>query len=90
MNRASRIHKVCDYLRMGTHGQPDNGPCEKCPAFEVDARYGKVQRGCYGIALEVCNIAKYGNAWGHPVANWFLRKWFRIKRCFATQGPDKQ
>lgn len=91
MDRHERVHTVCRYLKTAHNGSIDyDTACEKCPEFESDERYGKVQRGCYCIAQEVCNYAKYGNAWGHPVMNWLWRRWYRLKNRFTLLGAAKQ
>lgn len=61
MDKTERIHRICPYLR-------DLKDCKKCPESEPPWKgyeeYGRVQRGCYGLAEEVYNIAVYGNEWG--------------------------
>lgn len=86
-NGSERVHEVCRYLKTAHNGSIEfETACELCPKWEHDDRYGQMQRGCYGIAQEVCNIGKYGNAWGHPVVNWIWRRWYRIKRYFSLNG----
>ncbi len=46
------VWEVCPYLRMD---KEDKG-CQQCPQWEEDERYGKTQRGCYGLASEACRI----------------------------------
>jgi hypothetical protein len=58
----NRIHVVCEYLHFGKDA---DFACKRCPAWE-SSDYGKVQRGCYGLAKEACNIARVGNPWGKP------------------------
>lgn len=54
--RFNRIHVVCEYLHFG---EDADFQCKGCPAWEL-SDYGRVQRGCYGLAKEACNIARYG------------------------------
>ena len=58
------VHIVCARLR--------DKPCLGCPAWEMDAHYGKVQRGCYGLAAELVHIVRYGGPWLNVLAN---RRW---------------
>jgi hypothetical protein len=46
------VWEVCPYLRSHL----DESRCMQCPRWEDDPDYGKVQRGCYGMAAEVCRI----------------------------------
>lgn len=57
MRRFNRIHVICEYLHFDRDA---NFRCKGCPAWERDEHYGKVQRGCYGLAQEACNIAQLG------------------------------
>lgn len=47
------VWDVCPYLNM--HRQ-EEWRCMHCPQWEEDPDHGKVQRGCYGLAAEVCRI----------------------------------
>jgi hypothetical protein len=60
------IHMVCARLR--------NKPCKECPAWEKDKDYGKMQRGCYGLARELINIVKRGGPFKKVTANRIWRK----------------
>jgi len=42
-----------------TRGMRDDGDmrCQGCPKWENDPTYGKVQRMCYGMAKETCQLA---------------------------------
>ncbi len=44
------VWEVCPYIRAKLEG------CEQCPTWEDDPDYGKVQRGCYGMAAEACRV----------------------------------
>jgi hypothetical protein len=46
------VWEVCPYLR----GHLDESRCQQCPPWEDDPAHGKVSRGCYGLAGEVCRI----------------------------------
>ena len=46
------VWEVCPYLRMNA----EHEGCQQCPTWEEDSDYGKVQRGCYGLAAEACRI----------------------------------
>lgn len=46
------VWAVCPYLR----GHMDESRCCHCPAWEEHKHHGKVQRGCYGMAAEVCRV----------------------------------
>lgn len=45
------VHAVCPWMRRG-----DETRCMHCPPWEDDPDHGKVRRGCYGIAAEVCRV----------------------------------
>lgn len=49
------VWDMCLYLRKSTE------PCQECPRFEEDARLGAVQKLCFGLAHEACQLAA---AWG--------------------------
>ena len=51
------VWDMCRYTRYteGTHSN-----CMECPRWEIDKDYGKVQRGCFGTALEAI---RYAMAW---------------------------
>ena len=51
-----KVGKVCPYLKVGKYDQP----CQKCPEWEDEPTYGKVQRGCYALAEEVCQLVRAG------------------------------
>ncbi len=42
----------------------DQEYCNECPRWEEDKDYGKVQRGCFGMAQEAC---RYGLAWAERI-----------------------
>lgn len=44
------VWEVCPYTRSHDAG------CKHCPRFEDDKDYGPMQRGCYGMAAEVCRV----------------------------------
>lgn len=46
---AEMVWEVCRYTSM-------RGACRHCPRVEHDEDLGEVQRGCYGLAAEVCRI----------------------------------
>lgn len=48
---SAMVWAVCPWMRRG-----DESRCMHCPQWEVDPDYGQVQRGCYGIAAEVCRV----------------------------------
>ena len=48
---------VWDMCRYTKH---NDEPCRECPRWEINKDYGKVQRGCFGLALEAC---RYAMAW---------------------------
>jgi hypothetical protein len=48
---------VWDMCRYTRH---DNDGCFECPRWEIDKDYGKMQNGCFGLALEAC---RYAMAW---------------------------
>lgn len=48
----ARVHAICRYLRT------DCDPCRNCARWEIEQRYGPVQRMCYGLAEEVLAIAR--------------------------------
>lgn len=47
------VWEICPYTRSSTK---DDDRCHHCPQWEDDPDYGKVQRGCYGMAAEACRI----------------------------------
>jgi len=47
------VWEICPYTRSTTH---NDDRCHHCPQWETDPHYGKVQRGCYGMAAEACRI----------------------------------
>lgn len=49
------VWDMCRYTRRN-----DDPDCNECPRWEQDKHYGKVQRGCYGMAQEAC---RYALAW---------------------------
>ena len=49
---AEMVWEVCPYLRL----HEDDPRCRQCPQWEDDPGYGKVQRGCYGLAEEACRV----------------------------------
>jgi hypothetical protein len=52
---------VWDMCRYTKSPRPDeDNPCKECPRWEEDPNYGKVQRGCFGMAQEAC---RYAMAW---------------------------
>lgn len=81
MRRFNRIHIICEYLHFGK--DPDF-ECKGCPAWERDESYGKVQRGCYGLAKEACNIARYGKP-GKKMTGKRMRAW--RKRVAIVKPP---
>lgn len=52
------VWDMCRYTRR------NHEHCNECPRWEKDPHYGKVQRGCYGIAHEACRIAM---AWSERI-----------------------
>lgn len=46
------VWAVCPYLR----GHLEESRCQHCPTYIEDEAHGKVQRGCYGMAAEVCRV----------------------------------
>lgn len=46
------VWAVCPYARM----HDDEPRCSHCPPWEEDPDHGKMRRGCYGIAAEICRI----------------------------------
>lgn len=44
------VWDMCIYLRQELN-------CHECPEWEDDEHYGRVQRGCRGLAHEACRIA---------------------------------
>jgi hypothetical protein len=49
------VWDVCVYTRSGD-SKSDDMRCHRCPRWEDDDDYGKVQRMCYGIAAEACRV----------------------------------
>jgi hypothetical protein len=45
------IWEICPYIYSR-----DLEGCNHCPEWEEDPVHGKVQRGCFGLAEEVCRI----------------------------------
>lgn len=48
------VWDMCCYTRR------NNEDCNECPRWEKDKHYGKVQRGCFLMAMEAC---RYAMAW---------------------------
>lgn len=46
------VWAVCPWMRQHN----DDSRCRRCPRFEEDPDYGQMQRGCYGMAAEVCRV----------------------------------
>lgn len=46
------VWAICPWMRM----RSDDSRCRRCPRYETDPEYGEMQRGCYGIAAEVCRV----------------------------------
>lgn len=57
-DHSSIVHAICPYLR-------DFKPCEECPKWQTDEKYGKVTKGCYVLANEVMNICQTGHPHRH-------------------------
>jgi hypothetical protein len=77
MKRFNRVHAICAYLR--------DKPCMGCPSLHKDPEFGWCRRGCYALAREVVNIAKYGNPWGKRHDPKGMKKW--RKRVAARVRP---
>jgi len=46
------VWAICPWLRA----HRDESRCHHCPKWEPDKQYGKLQRGCYAMAAEACQI----------------------------------
>lgn len=46
------VWAVCPHLRAHL----EESRCHRCPRWEEDETYGKLQRGCFGLANEACKI----------------------------------
>jgi len=46
------VWEICPYVKH----HPNDYHCMQCPAWFEDPTYGTFQRGCYGMAAEVCRI----------------------------------
>lgn len=46
------VWAVCPWMRS----HHDESRCHHCPRYETHPDYGQMQRGCYGIAAEVCRV----------------------------------
>ncbi len=46
------VWEICPYLRTAA----EHEGCQQCPQFEQNETYGRVQRGCYGMAEEACRV----------------------------------
>lgn len=66
-NPFNRIHALCTRLR--------DKRCEQCPAREFTRGYGFGTRGCYALAQEAANIARFGNPWGKRAKPKNVRSW---------------
>lgn len=52
------VWDMCVYTRrFGSGVTDDDMRCQGCPQWETDPSYGKVQRMCYGMAKEACQLA---------------------------------
>jgi hypothetical protein len=67
MKRFNRIHAICERLRKK--------PCLLCPAWEAFEGHGRCQRGCYGLAQELSDIAVHGNPWGKRGLRKHIQSW---------------
>lgn len=75
--RFNRIHAICQRLH--------DEPCERCPASFVHPEFGRCQRGCYGLAQEVLNIAQHGSPWGPKQKRRYIRSW---QKRIREKGTD--
>lgn len=46
------VWAVCPYIRLSA----EESRCNHCPPWEEDPDYGKMRRGCYGLAAEACRV----------------------------------
>lgn len=46
------VWAICPHVRS----REDESRCHHCPPWEEDPDYGKMRRGCYGMAAETCRI----------------------------------
>lgn len=51
------VWDMCRYTRRNQEDYPD---CMECSRWENDKHYGKMKRGCFGMAQEAC---RYAMAW---------------------------
>ena len=87
------VHKVCSMIRRhealerGLRGKKhdEHSKCKECPAWEKITHYGRCQRMCYGLAVEMINIVKWGNPWGRKYRN-SRRAWPNLKQTPAAQS----
>lgn len=47
------VWEICPYIE-GHNGLIDG--CQQCPPWEDDPKYGKIKRGCRGLAEEACRV----------------------------------
>lgn len=55
------VWNVCRWLRM--HDNQEIIRCAGCPEWQQDEHYGRVKRGCRGLAEEVIDFATSARDW---------------------------